>query len=60
MGGLNTVTRLQQFLQSINLYGNGCETRITAFFSPGSHIVAERDVEEIDKAAVEVSYAIDV
>jgi len=55
-GGLNTVDDLNVFLRQKGLFGNGIDTRITAFYNPKKSGLKETIVEELDKASVELVY----
>jgi len=52
LGGIRTVSALNNFLRSVGLGGVGTDTRITAFFAQGR--VAKAVVQALDKAAVEL------
>lgn len=52
VGGMRTVTAINNFLKSQNLRGPGIETRITAFFGIGK--INKPVITELDKAAVEL------
>lgn len=54
MGGLNTISKLNSFLKTKNLFGPGIDCRTTAFFSPSGSNVSERVVNELDHSAVEL------
>ena len=55
-GGLNTVDDLTKFFRQKGLFGNGIDTRITAFFNPGKSGLSKKVVEELDRASVELVY----
>jgi len=59
LGGLETVKRLHLFLESIGLYGDNIDCRITAFFAAtkgagSGNKVPENIVIDLDRAAVEL------
>jgi hypothetical protein len=55
-GGLNTVDDLNVFLRQKGLFGNGIDTRITAFYNTNKSGLKKTIVEELDKASVEMVY----
>jgi hypothetical protein len=52
LGGLETVRRMQDFLQTRGLHSPGIDFRIAAFFNPS--LAPPRVVRELDKASVEM------
>jgi hypothetical protein len=59
IGGLNTVSKLQSFLATLDLYGKGIDMRITAFFNPrNSSTMSAGVVNELDHAGVEMIWVL--
>lgn len=54
LGGIQTVLALQKFLRTKGLWGNGVDTRITAFFNPFNKSVPKKVIEQLNKASVEL------
>ena len=55
--GMYTVGLLHRFLRSVDLMGQGVDTRITAFFNPYNKSISKKIIEQLNKSSVELVLA---
>lgn len=53
-GGIKAIQHLRSFLQSLELFGSGINTRITAFFNPKKSKLSSKLIKELDAVGIEL------